>query len=160
MERRAYHHRKAAMAGGHWHNHAAVQLKCLMCSRQAELQLCSCERQCTTRRQCRYHIRGRERGRLCASSPRRLDTNTNILHELHSHTSVRNRNLAEEITSHNIPQDQNGNCRATRLQRKGDAATKRDSDVVGKYRDHPSAKGNRIRPLVKATSSVKRPRGR
>ena len=149
---KSYHHRKAAIAGGHWHNHVAVQLKCLMCSRH--------ERQCTTRRQCRYHIRGRERGRLCASSPRRLDTNTKILHELHSHTIVRNRNLAEEITSHNKPQDQNGGCRATRLQRKGDAETKCNCDVVGKFRDHPSAKGNRTRPLVQATSSVKRPRGR
>ena len=61
------------------------------------------------------------------------------------HTIVRNRILADEINSHNKPPGQNGNCRATRLQRKRDTATKRDGDVVGNFRDHPSAKGNRIR---------------
>ena len=37
----------------------------------------------------------------CTSLPWRLDTNTNIPHELHSHTNVRNRLLADEI---NTPQ--------------------------------------------------------
>ena len=110
--------------------------------------------QCTTRRQCRHYNRGPERGRPCASSPWRLDTNTNILHELHSHTIVRNRILADETNSQ--PRGQNGKCHATRLQRKGDAATKRDGDVVGSFRDHPSAKGNRIRPSGSSRRSDRR----
>ena len=47
--------------------------------------------QCTTRRRCRHHNRGPESGRPCTSSPWRLDTNTNIPHELHTPSSVRNR---------------------------------------------------------------------